>query len=65
MKKLSLILGIITIIAALLMVILTPIVGVKSNLPTSHIIYVSYVAAAFGGFIIWFVITILRETFRE
>lgn len=65
MKKLSLILGIITIIAALLMVILTPIVGIKSNLPTSHIIYVSWVATAFGGIIIWFVITILRETFRE
>lgn len=65
MKKLSLILGIITIIAAVLMVILTPIVGVKSNLPTSHIIYVSYVATAFGGFIIWFVVVILRETFRE
>ena len=65
MKKVTLFLGIITIIAALMMIILTPIVAVKSNLPTEHIIYVSYVAIAFGGFIIWFVLTILRETFRD
>ena len=65
MKKVSLFLGIITIIAALMMIILTPIVGVKSNLPTEHIIYVSSVAIAFGGFIIWFVLTILREVLRE
>lgn len=65
MKKVTLFLGIITIIASLVMVILTPIMGINSHLETSHIIYVSSVATAFGGFIIWFVLTILREVLRD
>lgn len=65
MKKVSLILGIITIIASLLMVIFTPIIGINSHLESSHIVYVSSVATAFGGFMIWFVVTILKEIFEE
>ena len=65
MKRLTYLMAAITIIIAIAFVICTLLWSIKTELPTSTIVYVTLSATTFSLFSIWIILDIIKDMFKD